>query len=126
MFDTGALNQVKTCTDTIMNISQLEEDMLKQKAKLDWLNLGDGNNSYFHASIKERNKHIGLHTLFSLQGELLSNHEAIEQEILEFYKELVGTTTNKLIGIDSHCIRKATQELIQQETGFEVGKLPFK
>lgn len=41
----------------------------------------------------------------SLKWELLSNQEAIEEEILEFYTSLVGTNAVELKGIDVTTIR---------------------
>lgn len=47
LFDCGAIEQVKKCTTKVLELNHMEEDILKQKAKIDWLRLGDGNNSFF-------------------------------------------------------------------------------
>lgn len=56
MFDKVAIDQVKRHTDQVIHLNQMEESILMQKAKVNWLRLGDNNNSYFHASIMEKNK----------------------------------------------------------------------
>ncbi|XP_058726469.1 uncharacterized protein LOC131597821 [Vicia villosa] len=56
MFDCTAIEQAKRKTDKVMELNQMEENILKQKAKVNWLNLRDGNNSFFHAIVKEKNK----------------------------------------------------------------------
>lgn len=33
---------------------KIEEVILKQKSKIHWINCGDGNNRFFHASLKSR------------------------------------------------------------------------
>lgn len=50
-----------------------------QKEKITWLKLGDNNNPYFHASLKEKNKHNGLYTLTSISSDLLSTQDDIER-----------------------------------------------
>lgn len=42
---------------------QIEEDILSQKSKVEWLKLGDGNNSYLHASLKDKNMIKGTNKL---------------------------------------------------------------
>ncbi|XP_058758319.1 uncharacterized protein LOC131631540 [Vicia villosa] len=98
------MEMVKNRTARVVELNQMEESILKQKAKIDWLKLGDGNNSFFHNSIKERNKHNNMSTLTSLNGELLSNKNDISNEILNFYTGLVGTAANSIEGIDQPCI----------------------
>jgi hypothetical protein len=36
--------KVKSCTEEVIHWSDMEEQMLRQKSKIDWLRLGDGNN----------------------------------------------------------------------------------
>lgn len=36
------------------HLADLEEEFLKQKSKLHWLNVGDRNNAYFHKAIQNR------------------------------------------------------------------------
>ncbi|XP_058723318.1 uncharacterized protein LOC131595086 [Vicia villosa] len=48
--------EVKNLTEDVMKYSEIEEQILKQKSKSDWINLGDGNNAYFYANLKQKNK----------------------------------------------------------------------
>ncbi|XP_058777013.1 uncharacterized protein LOC131651366 [Vicia villosa] len=47
---------VKHWTEELLKQTELEEKILKQKAKIDWIQLGDGNNAYFFANLKAKNK----------------------------------------------------------------------
>ena len=60
LFDPAAINMVKTKTDLVVQLSQIEENILMQKAKLDWMRLGDNNNAYFHAIIREKTNRRGF------------------------------------------------------------------
>lgn len=42
----------------------VEEQILKQQSKVHLLKCGDGNNEFFHASLKTRKK-IGIYVLFN-------------------------------------------------------------
>lgn len=42
--------------------------MLKQRSKLEWIKLGDGNNKYFHASIKAKNKTKSMRYILTDNG----------------------------------------------------------
>jgi hypothetical protein len=44
----------KECLHEFLPISKAEEAFLKQKSRVQWLNLGDQNSSYFHKMIKSR------------------------------------------------------------------------
>ncbi|XP_058746338.1 uncharacterized protein LOC131619235 [Vicia villosa] len=81
LFDAQAIEHVKHCTDQITRLNQLEESILLQKSIVTWFILGDGNNSFFHASVKEKNNHKGIHTLTSLTREILNTQDIIEKEI---------------------------------------------
>lgn len=54
------IEKVKTCTNDVLHWNDMEEKILQHKSKVDWLRLGDGNNAYFHAALKAKNRHIGI------------------------------------------------------------------
>ncbi|CAK8563391.1 unnamed protein product [Lathyrus sativus] len=71
----------------------------KQIDKIDWIRLGDGNNSYFHASLKSKQKKNNMSKSCTVYGIVISTHEAIVEEVLDFYGKLLGTTKQSLEGI---------------------------
>lgn len=56
MMNTQKFDMIKNCTKEVLKWSSLEEYMLKQISKHDRRKVGDGNNSYFHATLKVKNK----------------------------------------------------------------------
>lgn len=46
MFDCYSIENVKRKIDKVIELNQMEESILNQKAKVDWLMLGDGNNFF--------------------------------------------------------------------------------
>ncbi|XP_058726489.1 uncharacterized protein LOC131597842 [Vicia villosa] len=106
LFDVQAKEQVKIFQDKITQLNQNEERMLMQKSKVTWLQLGDSNNAYFHALVKEKNRQKDIYSLIALDGRILSTHDQIEDEILDFYTTLVGNKATELKGIDITAIRR--------------------
>ncbi|KAF1884105.1 hypothetical protein Lal_00046391 [Lupinus albus] len=47
-------------TETLMNLHKADEEVLRQKSKIDWLKLGDGNNFFFHAAVKDKARRKGM------------------------------------------------------------------
>ncbi|KAK2357064.1 hypothetical protein QL285_094373 [Trifolium repens] len=100
---------VKSCTEEVIKWSEMEEQMLRQKSKIEWLRLGDGNNHYFHASLKAKHRQCALRAIYKEDGTLLTNHEDIEQEVLQLYGNLMGKADDNLRGIDIVAMRTGPQ-----------------
>ncbi|XP_026433567.1 uncharacterized protein LOC113331007 [Papaver somniferum] len=69
-------------------LTKYEESMLKQKSRVQWLDLGDSNNSFFHNSIKERRSMNNILTLTSTSGEQLDEDIPIAKECIDLYSLL--------------------------------------
>jgi hypothetical protein len=48
----SSLLKENECLHAYVSITKAEESFLKQKARNQWLELGDQNNSFFHRSLK--------------------------------------------------------------------------
>nr|XP_016447535.1 PREDICTED: uncharacterized protein LOC107772550 [Nicotiana tabacum] len=83
-----------------------EEGALKQKARAKWIKLGDSNSKYFTAVIKERQHKNQIVELTSLTGDKLTDPVGIKEEIVSFYKGLMGTTAHRLPTIDKKIMAK--------------------
>ncbi|CAL5200202.1 unnamed protein product [Lathyrus oleraceus] len=77
------IEEVKRCTKDVIKWNDLEEKVLKQRAKIEWLKLGDGNNSYIHASFKARQNAKSMNILHKEDGTHVTNQKEFEQEVLE-------------------------------------------
>ncbi|XP_070049964.1 uncharacterized protein LOC142171954 [Nicotiana tabacum] len=64
----------------------VEESILKQKSRIQWLNLGDSNATFFHASIKNRNAQKKITRWLNQAGTYTQTEEEVQQEITQFYK----------------------------------------
>ncbi|XP_058771902.1 uncharacterized protein LOC131645245 [Vicia villosa] len=98
-------NSVKHWTEEVMKGAELEEKILHQKLKCDWINLGDGNNAYFYANLKSKNKHVHIQDLEDSNGNKLTEQKDIEREVLSFYSKLIGQAATQRKQVDICSLR---------------------
>ncbi|CAK8535842.1 unnamed protein product [Lathyrus sativus] len=99
------LTRIKEQKVEIIKLKELEENILRQKSKLDWIKWGDGNNSYFHASVKAKNNSKNMSHLTKEDGTILTVQTDIEDEVLDYYKNLLGTADSAVRHIDVTTMR---------------------
>jgi hypothetical protein len=87
----NSLLKVRECLHAYVSITRAEESFLKQKARNQWLQLGDQNNSFFHTSLKAQNARNTINYLWDKHGNKVDDVEQIKRVAVDFYKNLLGT-----------------------------------
>ena len=72
------------------HVSHLEEELLKQKSKLHWLNVGDTCTKTFHNAAKFRDTRNGIHELQVADGSMIKNNEEIKVQAARFFEEFLN------------------------------------
>ncbi|WMV25905.1 hypothetical protein MTR67_019290 [Solanum verrucosum] len=90
----------KQCKVELERWINIEESILMQKSRVQWLKLGYANTSYFHACLKSRQSQKQITQLMSLEGIVLSSGSQVEGEITKFYKQLLGSAATSLPAVD--------------------------
>ncbi|GKA89536.1 hypothetical protein Tco_0811348 [Tanacetum coccineum] len=67
-----------------------EERFLKQKAKVDWLEAGDANTTYFHKTIKSRNHRSRIEVIRDANGVEYTGL-SVPKAFVNHYKDFLGT-----------------------------------
>jgi hypothetical protein len=78
-----------------MSLLIVEEKLLKQKSRIQWLNLGDGNNSFFHNLVKVRNSSNLIKVLMDNEGNIIYDMQKISNMAANFYKQLLGHSSHE-------------------------------
>jgi hypothetical protein len=81
----------KECLHAYVSITKVEESFLKQKARNQWLQLGDQNNSFFHIALKVKSATRSITYLWDENGAKVDDVEQIKKVTLDFYKNLLET-----------------------------------
>ncbi|XP_062093302.1 uncharacterized protein LOC133799300 [Humulus lupulus] len=64
--------------------------LLRQKAKANWIALGDDNTKLFHASMKQRRMQNTIYSVRNRDGEWVNEYHEVTRAFLEFYDHLLG------------------------------------
>jgi len=62
-----------------------EESFFKQKARIQWLRLGDQNTSFFHKSVNGRHNRNRLLSVTREDGEVVEGHKAVKSEVIAYF-----------------------------------------
>ncbi|GKA61771.1 hypothetical protein Tco_0761290 [Tanacetum coccineum] len=82
---------VRAFTDALI----MEESFLKQKAKVEWLKVGDSNSAYFHKSVKGRTSRNRIDVVTNVGGGLITG-DGVPAAFVAHYEAFLGqsgTTT---------------------------------
>ncbi|CAN1841986.1 LINE-1 retrotransposable element ORF2 protein [Linum perenne] len=82
---------VAALTDCWNTARTAEESFLKQKARENWVNLGDSNTKFFHSSLKCRQAYNQIVSLNTADGRTVRDLPEIINEAVGFYEKLLGT-----------------------------------
>lgn len=103
------IEKVKKCTAEVIKWNEVEQQVPRQRDKIDQLKLGDGNNTYFHASLRSKQKHNIMKNMHIGDVTLVITHEDLEKQVLEFYSNLMEKAKNNVQGINITAMRNVTQ-----------------
>ncbi|XP_071687680.1 uncharacterized protein [Rutidosis leptorrhynchoides] len=88
-----------------------EERFLKQKAKIEWLRVGDSNSNYFHKVVKARNNRLRINAVTNSEGVLVEGNEVVEV-FVSHYMDFLGDS--------KQCMRIVTTDLFQSKITHEM------
>ncbi|XP_058775224.1 uncharacterized protein LOC131649480 [Vicia villosa] len=103
------INEVKRLTEELVKWQEIDEKVMNQRAKIEWLKKWDGNNSFFYATIKGKYHSKNIKSLHKDNGDIITSIHGIEDEILHFYGGLMGKKADILTYIDVGAMRNGSQ-----------------
>ncbi|XP_013739623.2 uncharacterized protein LOC106442489 [Brassica napus] len=77
---TEAIQEEAEAYEKWLHVAELEEDFLKQKSKLHWLEVGDQNNMNFYNSIRTRQAQNTMREIKCPDGSVAKSHSEIKTE----------------------------------------------
>nr|XP_016486070.1 PREDICTED: uncharacterized protein LOC107806429 [Nicotiana tabacum] len=80
--------------------SNIEENILCQKARIQWLKLGDSNNIFFFTNIKNRLAQNKITSLINAEGNMVQDQEGIKSKVLGFFGKLLGSSATQLPAVN--------------------------
>ena len=65
--------------------------MLLQKSRIKWLNLGDGNNSFFFNQVKSNWHHNKIQTIKNKDGDQVFGHSEVAKVDVQYFQDSLGS-----------------------------------
>lgn len=96
-FDTALHSKAKRPTASIVEYQYLEEMDLKQKSRIQWLNEGGSNTSFFHKSIKKRQSSNTIRSLKAKNGHIVNQKDQVAQEPIDQFQQVWSNPSNQPI-----------------------------
>ncbi|PHU03329.1 hypothetical protein BC332_28580 [Capsicum chinense] len=78
----------------------LQKKVFKKKVKAHWIEAGDGNTNYFFKCLKARANANAISALKDNSGRVLHKAQEIENGVLWFYSNLLGSSSFNMSAID--------------------------
>lgn len=76
--------------------SGIEESIWRQKARIDWLKLGDSNTKFFSAYVKARINVNAVTILLREDGSRCVTQQQMKEKFRNFYRNLMGSAAEEL------------------------------
>ena len=112
---TGPSRDERRVMKQISEMLSREEEMEKQRSRVEWLREGDRNTAFFQAKSRERAKCNQINALLRADGVRVSEQADIEEMARQFYTELF--TAQELLETDTilNCVpRKVTPQMNEE------------
>jgi hypothetical protein len=84
----------KECMHHYLSLVKVEENFLRQKSRVQWVTLGDGNSAFFHKVVKARNASHLVKILKDDEGNIFSDPWIIMDMAIEFYRKPLGSSSH--------------------------------
>ncbi|KAK3218487.1 hypothetical protein Dsin_012457 [Dipteronia sinensis] len=88
--DTNLRMQEKELINEYTLSLQAEEDLLRQKSRIQWLKAGDRNSSYFFKAINGRRNKSKIHSITGDDGSLIEGDIPIKNEAIRHFQNILG------------------------------------
>ncbi|KAG8480634.1 hypothetical protein CXB51_025228 [Gossypium anomalum] len=96
--------------EDLENVLYHEEILWRQKARCDWLTLGDRNTKFFHTRTLRRRKQNQITVLKNDLGEWIMDEEQLNTEAVNFFKALYGEQPGLIRGLPLNAFSTLSDE----------------
>lgn len=95
----GAVQEETEAYGKWLHVASLDEDFLKQRAKLHWLDIGDKNNKTFHRAIKSHQAQNMIREISCVNGNVVNQHSEIKKEAEDFFAHFLNHIPESYKGV---------------------------
>lgn len=111
----NAIREEATAYERWQRLAYLEEEFYKQRSKLHWLEVGDGNSRVFHNAENIREVRNVIREVMRVDGTLAKTDEEIKAEAENFFSQFMTAVPEDFEGV--------TVERLQELSGFQCSEI---
>ena len=89
--DVDAREKEKILRMEFLEALRIEEEAVRQKSRIQWLDAGDRNTTFFYNSIKGRKNRKRIVSLITPNGSATGSEDEAKEESIRFFKSMMGT-----------------------------------
>lgn len=82
-------NELSRCRAEYMRYIKLQDSILRQKARVKWLEKGDANTAYFQSIIEDNRKRLNIRKTKDDENQWLQGNNAIAEGAVTYFKTLL-------------------------------------
>nr|XP_016506828.1 PREDICTED: uncharacterized protein LOC107824548 [Nicotiana tabacum] len=90
-FNRQEIHREKQLLQNIEKWEKIQEQVIRQRSRANWIQLGDSNTKYFHAYMKSRQARNKVSYILTENQQKLTDPKQIQQEFMQFFQNLLGT-----------------------------------
>lgn len=87
-------------------LADLEEEFMKRRSKMHWLDVGSGNNNFFHSWVKIREVRNAIQEIYCADGSIATTDEEIKGEAERYFTEFLNTKPQEFEGAEVDNLRE--------------------
>nr|XP_033510969.1 uncharacterized protein LOC117275759 [Nicotiana tomentosiformis] len=96
---------------------KMQNNLLKQKARVKWEFEGDNNTKYFHSTIRQRRKRSYLHRIKNKEGNWVQGNKHISEAAVQYF---INLFTQPIQSTDYRILNKLQSHIIVEDNSFLV------
>lgn len=105
----------------LCELVNVEEKVLRQKSRVQWLKSGDQNSSYFHRNVKARQTRNLIRSLIKDDGTRVHSINDVKDAAVNYYQEMLGTNDEQIqstVPLLANILQKSFSSEVRATTGF--------
>ena len=104
---TSLIEKEKEITNELRELRLVEESFYQQKSRIQWIQEGDQNTSFFHGMVAAKQNKNTIKGLTDAEGNRLTSPTQISEEAVGYFEKLIGTVDENVEG----CLEEILEEL---------------
>ncbi|KAH0896992.1 hypothetical protein HID58_046560 [Brassica napus] len=97
------------------HLARQEEQLYRQKSRIQWLELGDQNTHFYHNACRERAAKNNINILYTEEGEVLTNLSDIKREAISYFQRFMQSQPDNECNSRRHLGPWVTTEAITRQ-----------